>query len=277
MVPHGASRKRANRRSATSPVAAARPRIIRPCSSRSTSATRTSRSACSGPARCWPRAAPRPTRGRPPTSSRSPSTGSSASTDSGWPTSTPSRSHRSCPPSPPRSSRSPARRERPLVVAGPGTVPLAIRVDRPGDVGADRLVNALAAGRLYGTPAVVVDFGTATTFDCVAADGAYVGRRDRPGARARARGARGTDGQAATDRAARPGPGDRPGHGRCHAVRHGLRLPGACRGPARPHPARARRRRRRRAGRGPRHPDRRAVGRAVGRARSRASRRSTRS
>jgi len=74
-----------------------------------------------------------------------------------------------------------ARRERPLVVAGPGTVPSAIRVDRPGDVGADRLVNALAAGRLYGTPAVVVDFGTATTFDCVAADGAYVGGAIAPG------------------------------------------------------------------------------------------------
>ena len=60
-------------------------------------------------------------------------------------------------------------------------MPLAIRVDRPADVGADRLVNALAAARLYGTPAVVVDFGTATTFDCVAADGAYVGGAIAPG------------------------------------------------------------------------------------------------
>jgi len=74
-----------------------------------------------------------------------------------------------------------ARREQPLVVAGPGTIPLPIRVDRPGEVGADRLVNALAAGRLYGTPAVVVDFGTATTLDCVAADGAYVGGAIAPG------------------------------------------------------------------------------------------------
>jgi type III pantothenate kinase len=73
------------------------------------------------------------------------------------------------------------RRERPLLVAGAGTVPLPIRVDRPGEVGADRLVNALAAGRLHGTPAVVVDFGTATTFDCVAADGAYVGGAIAPG------------------------------------------------------------------------------------------------
>jgi type III pantothenate kinase len=68
-----------------------------------------------------------------------------------------------------------ARRDRPLTLAGAGTVPLPIRVERPGDVGADRLVNALAAARLHGTPAVVVDLGTATTFDCVSGDGAFVG------------------------------------------------------------------------------------------------------
>lgn len=74
-----------------------------------------------------------------------------------------------------------ARRDRPLLVAGAGTVPVPVRVDRPGEVGADRLVNALAAVRLYGTPAVVVDLGTATTFDCVAADGAFVGGAIAPG------------------------------------------------------------------------------------------------
>ncbi len=74
-----------------------------------------------------------------------------------------------------------SRRERPLVMATAGTVPLPVRVERPSEVGADRLVNALAAGRLYGTPAVVVDFGTATTFDCIAADGAYVGGAIAPG------------------------------------------------------------------------------------------------
>jgi type III pantothenate kinase len=74
-----------------------------------------------------------------------------------------------------------ARRDRPLLLAGAGTVPIAIRVDRPGDVGADRLVNALAAARLYGTPAIVVDLGTATTFDCVARDGAFVGGAIAPG------------------------------------------------------------------------------------------------
>ena len=73
------------------------------------------------------------------------------------------------------------RRDRALTMASAGTVPLAIRVDRPSEVGADRLVNALAAARLYGTPAVVVDFGTATTLDCVATDGAYVGGAIAPG------------------------------------------------------------------------------------------------
>ena len=73
------------------------------------------------------------------------------------------------------------RRERPLLLAGAGTVPLPIRTERPGDVGADRLVNALAVSRLYGAPAVVVDLGTATTFDCVSHDGAFVGGAIAPG------------------------------------------------------------------------------------------------
>ena len=51
------------------------------------------------------------------------------------------------------------RRDVGLVLATAGHVPLPIRVDRPDEVGADRLVNALAAARLYGTPAVVVDLG----------------------------------------------------------------------------------------------------------------------
>ena len=74
-----------------------------------------------------------------------------------------------------------ARRGIGVLVATAGTVPLAIRVERPGEVGPDRLVNALAAQRLYGTPAVVVDLGTATTFDCVGPDGAYVGGAIAPG------------------------------------------------------------------------------------------------
>ena len=69
----------------------------------------------------------------------------------------------------------------PLLEAGAGNVPIAIRVDRPSEVGPDRLVNALAAGRLHGRPAIVVDLGTATTFDVVAADGAFVGGAIAPG------------------------------------------------------------------------------------------------
>ena len=74
-----------------------------------------------------------------------------------------------------------ARRDRPLLLAGAGTVPLPIRVDRPGEVGPDRLINAFAAARLHGAPAIVVDLGTATTFDCVARDGAFVGGAIAPG------------------------------------------------------------------------------------------------
>jgi type III pantothenate kinase len=63
----------------------------------------------------------------------------------------------------------------PALVASSGIAPIAIRYDRPDLVGADRIVNALAALRLYGAPAVVCDLGTATTLDCVGADGAFVG------------------------------------------------------------------------------------------------------
>jgi type III pantothenate kinase len=68
-----------------------------------------------------------------------------------------------------------------LLVASAGTVPVAIRIDRPDEVGVDRIVNTLAAQRLYGAPAVVVDFGTATTFDAIGADGAYLGGAIAPG------------------------------------------------------------------------------------------------
>jgi type III pantothenate kinase len=69
----------------------------------------------------------------------------------------------------------------PAVVASAETMPIPIRVERPAEVGPDRLVNALAVAKLYGAPAIVVDFGTATTFDCVARDGGYVGGAIAPG------------------------------------------------------------------------------------------------
>jgi type III pantothenate kinase len=74
-----------------------------------------------------------------------------------------------------------ARRTIACLTASALTIPLPIRVDRPGDVGPDRLVNAYAAAHLYGTPAVVVDCGTATTLDAVDHAGAFVGGAIAPG------------------------------------------------------------------------------------------------
>ena len=73
------------------------------------------------------------------------------------------------------------RRGLQLLTASAANMPMPIRVERPADVGVDRLVNALAVARLYGSPAIVVDFGTATKFDCVARDGAFVGGAISPG------------------------------------------------------------------------------------------------
>jgi len=56
-----------------------------------------------------------------------------------------------------------------------------IRTDNPAEVGADRLLNTLAAHQGYGGPLIVIDFGTATTFDVVAPDGAYLGGVIAPG------------------------------------------------------------------------------------------------
>jgi len=59
---------------------------------------------------------------------------------------------------------------------GPGTkTGMAIRYDNPREIGADRLVNAVALRERFGGPAVCVDFGTATTFDVLSAEGDYLG------------------------------------------------------------------------------------------------------
>lgn len=70
----------------------------------------------------------------------------------------------------------------PLVIGEPGVVLGAkALVDRPEEVGADRLVNTVAAHDRYKTPLIVVDFGTATTFDVVDGDGNYCGGVIAPG------------------------------------------------------------------------------------------------
>jgi len=58
---------------------------------------------------------------------------------------------------------------------------MPVLYDNPGEVGADRIVNAVAAFEKYGGPCIVVDFGTATTFDCVSAKGEYQGGVISPG------------------------------------------------------------------------------------------------
>ncbi|MGB9791812.1 MAG: type III pantothenate kinase [Thermacetogeniaceae bacterium] len=71
--------------------------------------------------------------------------------------------------------------KEPLVV-GPGVkTGMPIRYESPREVGADRIVNAVAVVHRYGCPAVVVDFGTATTFCAISRDGEYLGGAIAPG------------------------------------------------------------------------------------------------
>jgi len=69
-----------------------------------------------------------------------------------------------------------------MLVVGPGIrTGMAIRYDNPREIGADRLVNAVAAFEKVGGPVVVVDFGTAITYDPVSAEGEYLGGIITPG------------------------------------------------------------------------------------------------
>lgn len=70
----------------------------------------------------------------------------------------------------------------PAVIVEPGVkTGVPVRFDNPREVGSDRIANTLAAVHLYGGPAIVVDFGTATTFDAISARGEYVGGAIAPG------------------------------------------------------------------------------------------------
>jgi len=68
-----------------------------------------------------------------------------------------------------------------LLVDPSSDLPIRLEVDEPQTVGADRIVNTLAAMELYGRDTIVVDLGTATTYDLVTADGAFVGGVIAPG------------------------------------------------------------------------------------------------
>ncbi|NUR06181.1 MAG: type III pantothenate kinase [Nocardioidaceae bacterium] len=70
----------------------------------------------------------------------------------------------------------------PQIIVEPGVrTGVPVLMDNPREVGTDRIINALAASQLFGGPAIVVDFGTATTFDVVSAKGEYVGGAIAPG------------------------------------------------------------------------------------------------
>src|SRR5690606_14503260 len=70
----------------------------------------------------------------------------------------------------------------PAVVVEPGIrTGVPVLMDNPREVGADRIINALAAASLFSGPTIVVDFGTATTCDVISARGEYVGGAIAPG------------------------------------------------------------------------------------------------
>ena len=72
-------------------------------------------------------------------------------------------------------------RTSPLVISPGVKTGVRIGIDNPREVGADRVVNAAAAHRLYGGPVIIIDFGTATTLDAISEDGEYLGGAIAPG------------------------------------------------------------------------------------------------
>jgi type III pantothenate kinase len=74
-------------------------------------------------------------------------------------------------------------RIEPMIVTHQLRTGITIKYDNPKEVGADRIVNAAAAYRLYGGPLIIVDFGTATTFCAVTQEGEYLGGAITPGIR----------------------------------------------------------------------------------------------
>lgn len=70
---------------------------------------------------------------------------------------------------------------KPIMVDARAKLPIKLDVEEPFTVGADRIANTLAASRLHQRDAIVVDLGTATTYDCITADGTFLGGVIQPG------------------------------------------------------------------------------------------------
>ncbi len=68
-----------------------------------------------------------------------------------------------------------------LTVDANSALPITLDVEEPQTVGADRIINTLAASRLYAADCIVVDLGTATTYDCITRDGVFLGGVIAPG------------------------------------------------------------------------------------------------
>ncbi len=71
----------------------------------------------------------------------------------------------------------------PVIIDARSPLGITLAVDEPLTVGADRIMNTLAASRIYGVDCIVVDLGTATTYDCITADGVFLGGVIQPGVR----------------------------------------------------------------------------------------------
>jgi len=71
----------------------------------------------------------------------------------------------------------------PLIIDARSPLPITLDVEEPLTVGADRIINTLAASRIYQRDTIVVDLGTATTYDCITADGVFLGGVIAPGIR----------------------------------------------------------------------------------------------
>ena len=72
---------------------------------------------------------------------------------------------------------------KPIIVDARSPLPIRLDVEEPLTVGADRIINTLAASRIYNRDTIVVDLGTATTYDCITADGVFLGGVIAPGVR----------------------------------------------------------------------------------------------
>ena len=70
---------------------------------------------------------------------------------------------------------------KPMVIDARAKLPVKLDVEEPFTVGADRIANTLAASRIYERDAIVVDLGAATTYDCITADGTFLGGVIQPG------------------------------------------------------------------------------------------------